>query len=188
MKTNANSLRVGNIIEFQNQLWKILKRDHVKPGKGGAYVQIEMKNIVTNNKTNNRYNSSEDVDVAYSETKKYQFQYLDQENIVVMDMETFETLEFDKNLAEKSLPFLTTSMDIKVEFCNDNPIAILLPEQVNAVISEAETTVKGQTANSSYKPAILENGIRVMVPPFINSGEEIIVRTEDFTYVSRAKN
>lgn len=188
MKTNANSIRVGNIIEYQNQLWKVLKRDHVKPGKGGAYVQIEMKNIITGNKTNNRYNSSEDVEIAYSETKNYNFQYFDQENLMAMDMESFETLEFNKELVGEALPFLTEGMDIKVEYCNDNPISVILPEQVNATISEAESTVKGQTAASSYKPAILENGVRVMVPPFIESGEEIIVRTEDFTYVSRAKS
>lgn len=187
MKTNANSIRVGNVLEYQNQLWKVLKRDHVKPGKGGAYVQIEMKNIVTGNKTNNRYNSSEDVDVAYVENKSFQFQYFDQENIMAMDMETFETFEFENSLVGDALPFLTEEMDIKVEYCNDQPISIALPEHVNAIIESADPTVKGQTAASSYKPAILANGARILVPPFIESGEEIIVRTEDFTYVSRAK-
>ncbi|MBL6665054.1 MAG: elongation factor P [Rickettsiales bacterium] len=188
MKTNANSIRVGNIIEYQNQLWKVLKRDHVKPGKGGAYVQIEMKNITTGNKTNNRYNSSEDIDVAYTETKTFQFQYFDQDNLVAMDMESFETVDFEQTLVGEALPFLTEGMDIKVEYCNDNAISINLPEHVNAIINQADSTVKGQTASSSYKPAMLENGVRIMVPPFIESGEEIIVRTEDFTYVSRAKN
>jgi len=188
MKTNANSIRVGNVIEFQGQLWKVLKRDHVKPGKGGAYIQVEMKNIVTGNKTNTRFNSSEDVDVAYVENKNYQFQYFDQDNLSVMDMESFETLEFSKDLVGDTLPFLTEGMEIKVEFCNDNPISITLPETVNAVIAQAEAVVKGQTATSSYKPAILENGVKVMVPQFIESGEEIIVKTEDFSYVGRAKS
>lgn len=188
MKTNANSLRVGNVIEFQNQLWKVLKRDHVKPGKGGAYIQVEMKNISTGNKTNTRYNSSEDVDVAYVETKTFQFQYFEQDNLIAMDMESFESLEFEKELVGEALPFLVEGMDIKVEYCNNNPISIDLPEHVNAIIAQAESTVKGQTAASSYKPAILENGVRIMVPPFIESGEEVIIRTEDFTYVSRAKN
>lgn len=187
MKTNANSIRVGNVIEYQNQLWKVLKRDHVKPGKGGAYVQIEMKNIVTGNKTNNRYNSSEDVDVAYVETKTFQFQYFDQDNLMAMDMESFETLEFHKDLVGEALPFLSEEMEIKVEYCNDEAISIALPEHVNSIIAEADSTVKGQTAASSYKPATLENGVRIMVPPFIESGEEVIVRTQDFTYVSRAK-
>lgn len=188
MKTNANSLRVGNVIEFHNQLWKILKREHVKPGKGGAYIQVEMKNIVTGNKTNTRYNSSEDVDVAYVEIKNYQFQYFDQENLSVMDMETFESFEFNKDLVGDALPFLTEGMNIKVEYCNDNPISITLPENVNATISQADAVVKGQTATSSYKPAILENGVRIMVPQFVESGEEVIIRTEDFSYVGRAKS
>ncbi|MBU6140578.1 MAG: elongation factor P [Proteobacteria bacterium] len=187
-KTNANSLRVGNVIEFENQLWKIAKREHVKPGKGGAYIQVEMKNLVTGNKTNTRYASSEDVDVAYVEQKNYQFQYFDQDDLVAMDMENFETLQFDKKLVGEALPFLQENMNIRVEYCNDKPISIAIPEHVNAVIAQADAVVKGQTAASSYKPAILENGVRVMVPPFIESGEEIIVHTEDFSYVSRAKN
>ena len=188
MKTNANSLRVGNVIEYQNQLWKVLKRDHVKPGKGGAYIQVEMKNIVTGNKTNTRYNSSEDVDVAYVEQKNYQFQYFDQNELVAMDMESFESFNLNKDLVGEALPFLQEGMDIRVEYCNSKPISIFLPEQVEAIIAEAEISIKGQTATASYKPATLENGIRIMVPPFIESGEKIIIKTDDFSYVSRAKN
>ncbi len=187
-KTNANSIRIGNVIEFENQLWKVIKREHVKPGKGGAYIQIEMKNIVTGNKTNTRFNSNEDVDVAFVEQKNFQFQYFDKNEISVMDMESFESFNFEKELVGESLPFLQEGMNIRIEFCNDKPISIFLPEQVNAIIAQADAVVKGQTAASSYKPAILENGVRVMVPPFIESGEEIIVRTEDFTYVSLAKS
>ena len=188
MKTNANSIRVGNVIEFQNQLWSVLKREHVKPGKGGAYIQVEMKNIVTGNKTNTRYNSSEDVDVAYVEQRNYQFQYFDQDELVAMDMESFETVQFKKTLVGDPLPFLQEGMNIRVEYCNDKPISIALPEQVSGIVAQADAVVKGQTASASYKPAILENGVRVLVPPFVESGEEIIVRTEDFTYVSRAKS
>jgi elongation factor P len=188
MKINANSLRVGNVIEFQNQLWTVTKREHVKPGKGGAYIQAEMKNIVTGTKTNTRYNSSEDVEVAYVEQKNYQFQYFDQDELAAMDMESFETINLSKDLVGEALPFLQEGMNIRVEYCNDKPIAVFLPETVNAVIAQADAVVKGQTAASSYKPAILENGVRVMVPPFVASGEEIIVKTEDFSYVSRAKN
>jgi elongation factor P len=187
MKTNANSVRVGNIIAFENQLWKVLKREHVKPGKGGAYIQVEMKNIVTGNKTNTRFNSSEDVMVAYVEQKNFQFQYFDQDELVAMDMESFETFQFHKDLVGEALPFLQEGMDIRAEYCNGKAISIFLPEQVNAKIAQADAVVKGQTAAASYKPAILENGVRVMVPPFVESGEEIIVKTEDFTYVSRAK-
>lgn len=188
MKINANSLRVGNVIEFQNQLWSVVKRDHVKPGKGGAYIQVEMKNIVTGNKTNTRYNSSEDVEVAFVEQKHFQFQYFDRDELSVMDMESFESFNFQKEIVGDALPFLKEGMDIRVEFCNDKPISAFLPETVTAIIAQADAVVKGQTAASSYKPAILENGVRVMVPPFVASGEEIIVKTEDFTYVSRAKS
>jgi elongation factor P len=188
MKTNANSIRIGNVIEFQNQLWKVIKREHVKPGKGGAYIQVEMKNIITDNKTNTRFASSEDVEIAYVEQKNYQFQYFDQNEIVAMDMENFETHNFDKKLVGQSLPFLKEEMNIRVEYCNSKPIGIFLPEQVEAIIDQAEASMKGQTAAASYKPAILENGIRIMVPPFIESGEKIIINTDDFSYVSRSKN
>ncbi len=188
MKTNANSIRIGNVIEFQNQLWKVIKREHVKPGKGGAYIQVEMKNIVTDNKTNTRFASSEDVEIAYVEQKNYQFQYFDQNEIVAMDMENFETHNFDKKLVGQSLPFLREEMNIRVEYCNSKPIGIFLPEQVEAIIDQAEASMKGQTAAASYKPAILENGIRILVPPFIESGEKIIINTDDFSYVSRSKN
>jgi len=188
MKTNANSIKIGNVLEFQGQLWKVLKREHVKPGKGGAYIQVEMKNIQTGNKTNTRFASSEDVDIAFVEQQNLLFQYFEQNNLVAMDMESFETFEFAKNLVGEALPFLSEGMNIRVEYCNQKPISIFLPEQVNAIIAQADAVVKGQTAAASYKPAILENGVKIMVPPFIESGEEVIVNTTDFTYVSRAKN
>ncbi len=187
MKTNANSLRVGNIVEYQNQLWAITKREHVKPGKGGAYIQAEMKNIKTGTKTNTRFSSSEDVEIAYTENKKYQFQYMDRDELAVMDMENYEQQTFHKDLVGDALPFLSEGMDLTVEFCNSEAISIRLPETVIAKIAQADAVVKGQTAASSYKPAILENGVKVLVPPFIESGEVIIVKTEDFSYVSRAK-
>ncbi len=188
MKTNANSIKIGNVLEFQGQLWKVLKREHVKPGKGGAYIQVEMKNIQTGNKTNTRFASSEDVDIAFVEQQNLLFQYFEQNHLVTMNMETFETFEFAKSLVGDALPFLSEGMNIRVEYCNQKPISIFLPEQVNVVIAQADAVVKGQTAAASYKPAILENGVKIMVPPFIESGEEIIVNTTDFNYVSRAKN
>ena len=187
MKTNANSLRVGNVIEYQNQLWSVLKREHVKPGKGGAYIQIEMKNIVTGTKTNTRYNSSEDVDVAYVEQKHYQYQYMDQNDLVAMDMTTFEQFNLHKDLVGDALPFLQDGMDIDVEYCNDKPISIRLPETVTLEVVQADAVVKGQTASASYKPAIMNNGVRVLVPPFVATGDRIIVKTEDSSYVERAK-
>lgn len=187
MKTNANSLRIGNIIEYQNQLWKILKRDHVKPGKGGAYVQLEMKDISTGTKTNIRLSSSDDVEVAYVEQKKFQFQYFDQDELVAMDLENYDTQNFSKDLVGNSLPFLQDEMEINVEYCNNKPISVILPENVKVKVETADAVVKGQTAASSNKPAILENGVRVMVPTFIESGDEIIVKSESAEYVERAK-
>jgi elongation factor P len=187
MKTNANSLRVGNVIEFEKQLWKLVKREHVKPGKGGAYIQAELKNLTTGNKTNTRFSSSEDVDVAFVEQKNYQFQYFDQNDLVAMDMENFDTINIEKDLVGEALPFLQDGMNIRVEYCNGKAIGVYLPEHVTATIAQADAVVKGQTASASYKPAILENGVRILVPPFIESGEEVIVHTEDFSYVSRAK-
>lgn len=187
MKTNANSLRVGNVVEFENQLWSIVKRDHVKPGKGGAYIQIEMKNISTGTKTNTRFASSEDVEVAYVEHKHFQYQYMDQDELVAMDLESFEQVNFAKNLLGESLPFLQDEMQITVEFCNGKPISIALPETVILRVDSADAVVKGQTASASYKPAILENGARTLVPPFVETGDRIVVKTANGEYVERAK-
>lgn len=187
MKTNANSLRIGNVIEYQNQLWYLVKREHVKPGKGGAYIQAELKNISTQTKTNVRFASSEDVEVAYVEQKKFQYQYMDGSEIVAMDMENFDTVNLNKNLAGDSVAFIQDGMQLTVEYCNSKPISIKLPETVIVKIAMADAVVKGQTATSSYKPAILENGVRVMVPPFIESGDEIVVKTENAEYFERAK-
>jgi len=187
MKTNANSLRVGNVVEYQNQLWSVLKREHVKPGKGGAYIQIEMKNISTGTKTNTRFASSEDVEVAYVEHKHFQYQYMDQDELVAMDMETYETSNFNKSLLAEALPFLQDEMKITVEYCNNKPISITLPETVILRVEMADAVVKGQTASASYKPATLTNGVRTLVPPFVETGDDIVVKTSNGEYVERAK-
>jgi elongation factor P len=187
MKINANSLRVGNVIEYQNGLWVLLKREHVKPGKGGAYIQAELKHITHGTKTNVRFISSEDVEKAHMEIKKFQYQYMDGNDLVVMDMQNFEQLNFSKELLGDALPFLQDEMEVNVEFCNDKPITISLPEMVTLEVVSADAVVKNQTASSSYKPAMLENGVKVMVPSFIESGDKIIVKTEDGTYFERAK-
>lgn len=187
MIISANSIRIGNVIEYQKRSWQVLKRDHVKPGKGGAYVQVEMKDIVSGTKTNVRFSSSDNIEKAHLESKKYQYQYMDQNDLVVMDMESFEQFNFSQDLLGDSLPFLQEGMDIEVEYCNEKPIFIKLPETVTLEVVEADAVVKNQTASSSYKPAKLENDVRVMVPQFIESGDKIVVRTEDSTYVERAK-
>ena len=187
MKINANSLRVGNVIEYQNGLWVLLKREHVKPGKGGAYIQAELKNITHGTKTNVRFASSEDVEKAHLEVRKFQYQYMDKNDLIVMDMSSFEQLNFSKDLLGSALPFLQDDMEVNVEFCNDKPITISLPELVTLEIASADAVVKNQTASSSYKPAILENGSKVMVPSFVESGDRIVVKTADGTYFERAK-
>jgi elongation factor P len=187
MKINANSLRVGNVIEYQNGLWVLLKREHVKPGKGGAYIQVELKNITHGTKTNVRFASSEDIEKAHIEVKKFQYQYMDQDDLVVMDMSSFEQLNFNKNLLGNALPFLQDNMEVNVEFCNDKPITISLPELVTLEIISADAVVKNQTASSSYKPAILENGSKIMVPSFVEVGDKVVVKTTDGTYFERAK-
>ncbi len=187
MKINANSLRVGNVIEYQNGLWVVLKREHVKPGKGGAYIQAELKHITHGTKTNVRFISSEDVEKAHLEIRKFQYQYMDGDDLMVMDMQSFESLNFSKELLGDAFPFLQDEMEVSVEFCNDKPITMSLPELVTLEVVSADAVVKNQTASSSYKPAILENGVKVMVPSFVESGDRIIVKTEDGTYFERAK-
>ncbi len=187
MKTNANSLRVGNVVSYQNQLWSVVKRDHVKPGKGGAYIQVELKNITTGTKTNTRFASSEDVEVAFVEQKKFQYQYMDGTDLVAMDVDSYEPQSFSKDLLGDSAPFLQDEMMLGIEFCNGKPVSIRLPETVILKVEMADAVVKGQTASSSYKPAVLENGVRVLVPPFVESGDSIVVRTENSEYVERAK-
>ena len=186
MKTNANSLRIGNVIEHQNQLWKILKKDHVKPGKGGAYVQLEMKEVSNGTKSNTRFSSSDNIEVAYVEQKKFQFQYFDQDDVMAMDLEDFETYNFNKSLAGEASRFLDEEMEIIVEFCNDKPISIALPENITVKVELADGVVKGQSASSSFKPAVLTNGVNVLVPPFTQSGDMIVIRSETGEYVSRA--
>ena len=187
MKINANSLRVGNVIEYQNGLWVLLKREHVKPGKGGAYIQAELKNITHGTKTNVRFASSEDVEKAHLEIKKFQYQYMDKDDLVVMDMSSFEQFNFNKELLGDALAFLQDEMEVNVEFCNDKAIVISLPELVTLEIVSADAVVKNQTASSSYKPAILTNGVRVMVPSFVEAGDKIVVKTSDGSYFERAK-
>ena len=187
MIISANSIRIGNVLEYQKRSWQVLKKDHVKPGKGGAYVQIEMKDIVSGTKTNVRFISTENVSKAHLESKKYQYQYMDNKDLVVMDMKSFESFNFSQDLLGDSLSFLQDEMDIEVEYCNEEPINIKLPEFVTLEIVEADVVVKNQTASSSYKPAKLENGVKVMVPQFVESGNKIVVRTDDATYVERAK-
>ncbi len=188
MKINANSIRLGTVLEHNNRLWIVVKNpEHTQPGKGGAYVQVEMKDIKTGTKLNERFSSSETVEKVRLDEKEFQFLYFDEDNLTLMDNETFEQILVNKNILGDQLPYVQDGMNLTVELYNEEIITARVPERVIATIEQTEPVVKGQTAAASYKPAILDNGVRVMVPPFVDPGDKIVVRTTDSTYVERAK-
>ncbi len=187
MKIEAVSIRPGNVLEHKNKLWLVTKIQHTQPGKGGAYMQVEMKDLRSGTKLNERFRSAEAVERARLDTKDYQYLYTDGDMITLMDSETYEQISLHKDLVGESAVFLQDGMKIVLESHDGNPIHASLPEHVALTITEADPVVKGQTAASSYKPAILENGVRVMVPPFIGSGDKVVVNTSSFEYVERAK-
>ncbi|OYR21093.1 elongation factor P [Brucella thiophenivorans] len=186
MKINGNEIRPGNVIEHDGGLWAAVKTNAVKPGKGGAYNQVELKNLITGTKLNERFRAAETVERVRLEQKDFSFLYEQGEALVFMDTESYEQLELLKDFVGDRAAFLQDGMMVTVELYEEKPIGIRLPEQVTLAIVEADPVVKGQTAASSYKPAVLENGIRILVPPFIASGERVIVDTSELTYISRA--
>lgn len=188
MKISANSVRPGNILEYKNKLWAVTKIMHTKPGKGGAFMQVEMKDINGGTKLNERFRSEETLEKAHLDAVDYQYLYMEGESLVLMDLNSYEQVHVDKEVVGDPVVFLTDGMMVKVVTHNGNPIAAELPETVTLAIDQADAVVKGQTAASSYKPAVLENGVKVLVPPFIESGNRVVVRTADGTYVERAKD
>ncbi|KAA0972409.1 elongation factor P [Aureimonas fodinaquatilis] len=186
MKINGNEIRPGNVIEHNGGLWAAVKTAHVKPGKGGAFNQVELKNLIDGTKLNERFRASETVERVRLEQKDYQFLYAEGDSLIFMDLQSYEQLQLQKDFVGERAAFLQDGMTVTVESHEDRPIGISLPDQVVLEIVEADPVVKGQTAASSYKPAIMENGIRVMVPPFISSGEKILVDTNEITYIRRA--
>lgn len=186
MKINGNEIRPGNVIQHKDGLWVAVKLSHVKPGKGGAFAQVELKNLVDGTKLNERFRSSETVERVRLEQKNHQFLYGEGDMLVFMDQENYEQIELPKEFVGERSAFLQDGMTVMLESFEGKPIGITLPDQVTLEITEAEPVVKGQTAASSYKPAVLENGVRVMVPPFVGTGEKIIVDTNELTYVKRA--
>ena len=186
MKINGNEIRPGNVIEHQSSLWVAVKVQAVKPGKGPAYAQVELKNLINGSKLNERFRSSESVERVRLEQKDYQFLYQQDDMLVFMDNESYEQLEIPQDFVGERAAFLQDGMNVIVESHEGRPIGISLPDQVTLEITDAEPVVKGQTASASYKPAMLENGVRVMVPPFITAGERVIVDTNEITYVKRA--
>lgn len=186
MKINGNEIRPGNVIEHKGGLWAAVKVQSVKPGKGGAYAQVELKNLIDNTKLNERFRSSESVEKVRVDTKDFQFLYESGEMLTFMDNENYEQIELARDFVGDRAAFLQEGMAVTLEMYEEKPIGINLPEHVTLEITETEPTIKGQTAASSYKPAVLENGVRTMVPPFVTVGEKIVVDTNEVTYVKRA--
>ncbi|MBU0669743.1 MAG: elongation factor P [Alphaproteobacteria bacterium] len=186
MKISGVDIRPGNILEYEKGIWKVAKIQHTQPGKGGAYMQVEMKNLQDGRKTNVRFRSADTIEKVRLETKDYQFLFEDGEALVFMDQENYEQINLDTDLLGDERPFLEDGMVVTLELWEDRPISVQLPDQIEATIVEADAVVKGQTASSSFKPAVLENGVRVMVPPHIESGTRIIVDVYARSYVGKA--
>jgi elongation factor P len=187
MKINGNEIRPGNVIQHKGALWVAVKTQAVKPGKGPAYAQVELKNAIDGTKLNERFRSSETVERVRLEQKDYQFLYADGDMLTFMDMATYEQIELPRDFLEERAAFLQDGMKVNVESHEGRPIGVSLPDQVTLKVVEADPVVKGQTAASSYKPAKLENGVRIMVPPFVEAGERVVVDTNELTYVRRAE-
>ncbi|RPH18583.1 MAG: elongation factor P [Alphaproteobacteria bacterium TMED89] len=187
MKINGNAIRPGNIIEHKGRLMRAVKLQQVKPGKGGAFAQIELKDIRDGTKMNERFRADESVERVRLDQVEYQFLFADGDMLTFMHSETFEQIELNSDLVGEPLPFLQENMEVTIELYEEEPISISLPESVVLEVTEADAVVKGQTASSSYKPAMLENGVKVMVPPHIEAGTKIVVNTAEGTYMERAK-
>ena len=185
MKINATEIRVGMILEYKNDLWEVLKTQHVKPGKGGAFAQIEMKNLIKNTKLNERFRSSETVEKATLEEIKFNFLYEDDTDYYFMNPKTFDQINIKKNVVGQKGKMLTENLEVSINFYNENPLSVDLPNQIASKVETTDATLKGQTVSSSYKPATLDNGINIQVPPFIENGDEIIVDTRTIEYVKK---
>ena len=186
MKINGNEIRPGNVIQHNGSLWAVPKLQHVKPGKGGAFAQVELKNLLNGSKLNERFRSSETVERVRLEQNDYQFLYEADGMLVFMNTDSYEQIELQSDFVGERTAFLQDGMMVVVESHESRPIGVRLPDQVNLEVSETEPVVKGQTAASSNKPAMLENGVRIMVPPFVEAGDKIVVDTNEVTYIKRA--
>lgn len=186
MKISGVDIRPGNILEYDKNLWKVAKIQHTQPGKGGAYMQVEMKSLLDGRKNNVRFRSADTVEKVRLDTKDFQFLYKDGENYVFMDQDTYEQIFLSEALLGDEVAFLQDGMQVTLEMYEERPISVQLPDHIEAEIVEADAVVKGQTASSSYKPAVLDNGVRVMVPPHISSGTRIVVDVYAREYVRKA--
>ena len=185
-KINGNEIRPGNVLEHNGGLWAAVKVDHVKPGKGGAFVQVEMRNLRNGSKLNERFRSADKVERVRLEQKDQQFLYQEGENLIFMDTETYEQIQLPAEILGERRPFLQDGMTITVEFYESEALNATLPQKVTCRVVETEPVVKGQTAANSFKPAVLDNGVKVMVPPFVGQDEDIVVNTDTMDYAERA--
>ena len=187
MKQQANLIRAGQVIEHDGRRWTVLKQQIITPGKGGAFIQVDMRDLKSGNKTNERWRTADTVERLMTEDKEFTYSYTDGDNLVLMDPETFEQVLVPTAILGDQAPFLQDNMVVNVKLVEGDPVGMELPAMVTLTIVEADPVTKGQTATSSYKPALLSNGVKTQVPPFIETGERIVVRTEDASYVERAK-
>ena len=185
MKINAGEIRVGMLLEYKNDLWQVLKTQHVKPGKGGAFAQVEMKSVNKNTKLNERFRSSETVEKASLEETKYNFLYEDEINYFFIEPKSFEQIEIKKNVIGEKGKLLTENLEVSVSFYNDSAISVELPNQVICKIKTTDAALKGQTVSSSYKPAVINNGLNIQVPPFIEVGDMIVIDTRNLEYIKK---
>ena len=185
MKINANEIRVGMLLEYKDDLWEVLKTQHVKPGKGGAFAQVEMKSVNKNTKLNERFRSSETVEKASLDETNFNYLYEDDQNYFFINPKTFDQIEIKKDIIGEKGKLLTENLEVTVSFYNDSAISVELPNQVKCKIKDTDVALKGQTVSSSYKPATLDNGLNIQVPPFIESGDEIIIDTRNLEYIKK---
>ena len=185
MKINATEIRVGMILEYKNDLWEVLKTQHVKPGKGGAFAQVEMKSLNKNTKLNERFRSNENVEKATLEEIKFNYLYNDDTSYFFMNPKTFDQIDIKKDLIGEKSKMLTENLEVSINFYDEKPISIELPNQITSKVETTDAAIKGQTVSSSYKPAILENGLNIQVPPFIESGDDIIIDTRTIEYIKK---
>ncbi len=185
MKINATEIRVGMILEFKDDLWEVLKTNHVKPGKGGAFAQVEMKSLIKNTKLNERFRSSETVEKALLEEIKYNFLYSDDSELYFMNTETFDQISMNKSIVGEKSKLLSENLEVVINFHDEKPLNIILPNQINCKVELTDAAIKGQTVSSSYKPATLDNGINIQVPPFIESGDTIVLDTRTLDYIKK---
>ena len=185
MKINASEIRVGMLLEYKDDLWQVLKTQHVKPGKGGAFAQVEMKSVNKNTKLNERFRSSETVEKASLEEINFNYSYEDENNFFFMDPSSFEQIQIKKDIIGPKGKLLTENLNVTISFYNNEPISLDLPNQIKSKVSSTDVALKGQTVSSSYKPATLDNGLSIQVPPFIETDDEIIIDTRNLEYVKK---